>query len=138
MALRDRRVGDLVRPGLETAEARSSVEDFIREKLVLHHRDWCPVVDNGRLIGGAGVKEAEAVARADRLHKRVGEIAIKPQAGQVIDAHASGATALRRMQHHHLDRLYVVDGDHLIGVLMAADLVAYAQMKHRFEDAGMS
>ncbi|WP_300555115.1 site-2 protease family protein [Maricaulis sp.] len=138
LALRELRVADLIRPGLETVDARASVEDFIREKLVFHHRDWCPVVDQGRLIGGAGVLEAEAVPREDRLLRRVGEIAVKPLAGQVIDALAKGDTALRRMQHHHLDRLYVVDGDRLAGVLMAADLVAYAQMKHRFEDAGMS
>lgn len=136
-ALKTVRVGELLATP-ETARAEQSVAEFIDDVLVRHHRAWAPVVDEtGRLVGGAGVEEARAVPAEARPRTTLAEIAVPHREAERIDVASGAAGAFARMQHHHLGRLYVVDGDRLAGILSLADLMEYARMRRLFDgDAG--
>ena len=135
-ALAGVQVGDLVSPAFETADAGLSVADFIRSKLVMHHRDWLPVVrSNGELVGGAGVEDARAVASDARASTPLGEIAVSPREVEVVAPTDGADAAFLRLQRQHLDRVYVVDRGRLMGVLALSDLTAYARMHTLFSDA---
>jgi len=137
-ALKSVRAVDLLTPESETAEAAMRVSDFIEQKLIRHHRDWFAIVDGGRLIGGAGLKEAQAIAVSKRGQTALGDIAIAPAPGEVMAGTDSADKVFMSMQRHHLARIYLVEGDRFVGVLSLADLVEYARMRNLFEQAKMN
>ena len=134
-ALKSIRAMDLVTPGVETADPSLRVSDFIEHKLIRHHRDWFAVVDGTRLIGGAGLAEAQAIAASKREQTALDEIVIAPVRGEIMAGSDSADKAFMSMQSHHLSRIYLVEGDRYIGVLTLADLVEYARMRTLFEQA---
>ncbi|WP_417310330.1 site-2 protease family protein [Devosia sp.] len=135
VALGDVRAADLVTPGIETADAGMSVAGFIADKLVRHHRDWFAVTESGRLVGSAGLAEAQAVPVAARAGTPLASIAVRPGPHHLLPAGARADQAFAQMQRHHLQRLFLVDGDHFIGVLSLADLLEYARLRNLFADA---
>ena len=134
-ALADSRAVDRVTPGAETADAGLSVADFIADKLVRHHRDWFAVTDGERLVGIAGLVEAQAVPLAARTTTPVSSIAVMPGREQVLPVGAWADQAFSQMQKHHLPRVYLLDGERFAGVLSMADLREYARMRNLFADA---
>ena len=135
VALGDVRAADLVTPGIETADAGMSVADFIADKLVRHHRDWFAVTDSDRLIGSAGLAEAQAVPVAVRASTPLAAIAVRPRPEHLLPVGARADQAFARMQRHHLQRLFLVDGERFIGVLSLVDLLEYARLRNLFADA---
>ena len=118
----------------EPADGGISVAEFIDDFLVRHHRSWFPVTDaQGRLAGGAGVAEAQAIAPEARAHRRLSEIAVAPAPQDCIQVSATAGLAFAQMVHNHLDRLYVMDGDRLAGVLRIGDLAEYARLRRLFD-----
>ncbi|WP_417494711.1 site-2 protease family protein [Maricaulis sp.] len=135
VALGDVRALDLVTPGIETADAGMTVADFIADKLVRHHRDWFAVTEGERLVGRAGLSEAQAVVPDARAHTRLSAIAVRPGANELLPADVRGDRAFAQMQRHHLQRIYLVDGERFAGVLSMADLLEYARLRNLFADA---
>jgi Zn-dependent protease len=135
VALGDIKALDLVTPGMETADAGLTVADFIAGKLVRHHRDWFAVTDGDRLIGTAGLAEAQAVPASARAITPLSEIAVKPGAEQILPASSGADRAFAQMQRHHLQRVYLLDGEHFAGTLSMADLLEYARLRNLFADA---
>ena len=134
-ALGDVRAIDLVTPGTETADAGMTVAGFITDKLVRHHRDWFAVTDGERLVGSAGLLEAQAVPAAVRGETLLTSIAVKPAAEHLLPADAGADRAFAQMQKHHLQRLYLLDGERFAGVLSMVDLLEYARLRNLFADA---
>tara|TARA_R110002074_G_scaffold3963_8_gene20184 strand:- start:2088 stop:3224 length:1137 start_codon:yes stop_codon:yes gene_type:complete len=135
LALGDVRAVDLVTPGIETADAAMTVADFIADKLVRHHRDWFAVTDGERLVGQAGLAEAQAVPLEARTGTRLSAIAVKPGVNEILPARAGADRAFAQMQKHHLLRVYLVDGERFAGTLSMADLLEYARLRNLFADA---
>ena len=122
-------------PGIETADAAMTVADFIADKLVRHHRDWFAVTDGERLVGQAGLAEAQAVPLEARTGTRLSAIAVKPGVNEILPARAGADRAFAQMQKHHLLRVYLVDGERFAGTLSMADLLEYARLRNLFADA---
>lgn len=138
IALGDVRAIDLVTPGAETAEASMTVAEFIADKLVRHHRDWFAVTDGERLVGTAGLAEAKGVAAEERARTPLSRIAVPLGPEHVLPADAGADRAFAQMQRHHLERVYLVDGERFAGVLSMADLLEYARLRNLFTDAKLS
>jgi Zn-dependent protease len=127
-------VSEIFDDAVPAAERGISVADFIDDFLVRYHRSWFPVTDaQGGLAGGAGVAEAQAVAPEARAGKRLSEIAVAPGPQDMIQASAPAGLAFAQMLHHHLDRLYVMEGDRLAGILRIGDLAEYARLRRLFD-----
>ncbi|SDM52300.1 site-2 protease family protein [Maricaulis salignorans] len=135
LALGDIAAIDLVTPDIETADAGMTVADFIAEKLVRHHRDWFAVTDGERLVGRAGLAEAQAVPLEARATTRLSAIAIKPGVNDILPARAGADRAFAQMQKHHLLRVYLLDGERFAGTLSMVDLLEYARLRNLFADA---
>ncbi|WP_417485381.1 site-2 protease family protein [Maricaulis salignorans] len=135
LALGDIAAIDLVTPDIETADAGMTVADFIADKLVRHHRDWFAVTDGERLVGRAGLAEAQAVPLGARATTRLSAIAIKPGVNDILPARAGADRAFAQMQKHHLLRVYLLDGERFAGTLSMADLLEYARLRNLFADA---
>jgi Zn-dependent protease len=138
LALGNVKAIDLVAPGLETADAGMTVADFIAGKLIRHHRDWFAVTDGERLAGIAGLSEAQAVPVGQRAITRLSAIAVPPGAESLLPANAGADRAFGQMQRHHLQRVYLIEGDRFAGVLSMADLLEYARLRNLFADAKLA
>lgn len=111
-----------VPPGISVAEL---VEDYIYR----HHFDLFPVVEEGRLLGCAGAREARNVPREDWSRVRAGEIAVPPGPGNTIEADAALLDALAAMQKAGSSRLMVVEHGNLAGVVVLKDLLELLALK---------
>jgi Zn-dependent protease len=122
-------VADAMTPDPITAPADASVEEFVRDCLSRHPHDLVPIVRQGVVIGGAGLKEAQLLPREQWPATRVAEIAVPAQDIPMAPPEAALAGVLERMQQKQASRLLVVDRDRLVGILTLKDVLAHMQFR---------
>lgn len=115
--VRDQMVSDVV-----TIEPSASVADAAK-KMIQQEKGPLPVVEGGQAV--AMVTDRDIVARVvaagkDPSSTTVDDIATKDLVTLGPDADVSEARQL--MSQHHLDRVLVVEGGNLVGIISEADL----------------
>lgn len=127
------KVMDLMTPNPITAPADISVQEFIDTILARFPHDLIPVVSDGRAVGGAGFKEAQATPRETWRDVRLGDIAT-PIAGIPTAAqHEPIEAALERLQRAQASRLLVLtEAGTPAGVLTLKDLASHLRFRSEF------
>ena len=115
----------VVPPGLDL---QSWVDEFVYR----HHRKAFPVAENGHL---EGIITTQALARFPREEWPRHTVAEAMQGvdGLSVPPQEDALNALERMQRSGSSRLLVTEGDQLLGVISAADLMRFLQMKLELE-----
>jgi CBS domain-containing protein len=136
------RVEDVMTVAVTTTTPETPLRVLARE-LGQHGISGMPVVEDGRVVGV--ISEADVLAKARRaphdargplerlLHSGVPEDAVKHQATLVgeamtapaitVESFCSIATAAGRMLEHGVNRLPVLSGGRLVGIVTRADIV---------------
>lgn len=124
-ALEGRKVRRFMTADPVTVPAATSLRDFVDDYLYHHAMDLFPVVDEGRLLGCAGLAQVKQVPREDWDRTPVRKICMSACAGNSIEAGADAAAALESMQRNKTSRLMVTDDGQLVGMLVLKDLLRY-------------
>ncbi len=115
-------VSDLMTSGAVTIEPSASVVDAA-QKMIQQEKGPLPVVDGGRAVGM--ITDRDIIARVvaegkDPSSLTVQDIATSELVSVSPDADVSEASQL--MAQRHLDRILVLQGDQLVGIISEADL----------------
>jgi Zn-dependent protease/predicted transcriptional regulator len=88
-----------------------------------------PVVDNGRVLGVVSVAAVRQLPREVYDNRRVADIMTPLQEDLLIEGNASLAEALMKMSREEQDRLLVLQGDRLAGLVTKTGLLRFVQIK---------
>jgi Zn-dependent protease/predicted transcriptional regulator len=107
-----------------------AVEAFLAENL-----EFLPVVSEGRVLGGIGLKEVKSLTPEQRAEQPVGRALAPLSSENSIGPEADAAAALAQMQRTGLSRLLVVEDGKLKGVLSLKDLLRYLALRSELDIA---
>jgi Zn-dependent protease/CBS domain-containing protein len=88
-----------------------------------------PVVDNGRVLGVVSIAAVRQLPREVYDNRRVADIMTPLQEDLLIEGNASLAEALMKMSREEQDRLLVLQGDRLAGLVTKTGLLRFVQIK---------
>jgi CBS domain-containing protein len=126
------RVGDLMTPDPVVASASMSVEDFVASVLTRFPHDLIPVLADGQVVGGAGLREALRTPRADWATTSLASVATPLSAIPSADSRLDIQNALNLMQKARASRLLVLDEGRLVGILTLKDLAKHFRFRQQF------
>jgi Zn-dependent protease len=92
-----------------------------------------PVVDQGRVQGVVSVSAVRQLPREDYDRRQVAEIMTPLTADLLIDGNTSLAEALVKMTRQEQDRLLILKGGQLAGLLTKTGLLRFVQIKQVLE-----
>jgi Zn-dependent protease/predicted transcriptional regulator len=92
-----------------------------------------PVVDNGRVLGVVSMAAVRQLPREVYDNRRVADIMTPLQEDLLIEGGASLAEALMQMSRQEQDRLLVLQGDRLAGLVTKTGLLRFVQIKQVLE-----
>ncbi len=95
-----------------------------------------PVLAGGRVLGLASLAGVRAVPREEQPQRQVQEIMTPLSASLIISEEASLAEALRQMTQEELDRLLVMKGEQLTGLITRSTLTRFVEIKQVLEPGG--
>lgn len=118
---------DVVPPG-------ASVQELVDEHVYRHHHRMIPVVQNqNHLVGCVTTDEIRGVPRDQWSTQPVEHIAKPCSPENAVTPDTDAAEALRLMEKRKRTQLMVVDGDRLLGIVSASDLMEFLSMKLELE-----
>lgn len=127
--LRGLRVGDVMTRDPVAAQSDLYLEKFVNEVLARRPHDLVPVVRDGAVVGGAGLKEVQNVPREQWAHVHLGDIAVPLEEIPVASPQSDLSSALENMQRRRSSRLLVVDRGRLVGILTLKDVLAHMEFR---------
>ncbi len=89
-----------------------------------------PVVEGGRLLGIVAVRDVQAVNNSLWPFRRVADVMQTSQDEMVVSPDVSAIEALERMMSSGAERLIVVQGGELLGLLTRASIGNFIEQRH--------
>jgi Zn-dependent protease len=117
-----------------TVPSTATISQFVEEYVYRHHFKMFPVVDDGKLVGCASVKDVKRFPREEWDTKTVSYLTSQCSNDNSIDPHADAMKAMSIMRQSGLSRLMVVEDGRLVGVVSLKDLLGFLANKVELED----
>jgi Zn-dependent protease/CBS domain-containing protein len=115
-----------------SVDLRHWVEDYVYR----YHRKAFPVASNGHMEGFISTRALAEIPREEWDRHTVGEVMRRDLDRVSIAPDADALAALRQMQRTGSSRLLVTEGDRLVGIVSAKDLMRFLNLKMELEDGG--
>ncbi len=129
-ALRDVRVGSVMRPHPLEVPARTSLQDFVDQYVLRENVRAVPVVgDHDELLGLITLSEVRAVPRAAWTTTSVEQVMVPAARLTVAEPNEPLVQALRDLSHNDVNQLPVVDHGDLVGILTRGDIIRYLSVR---------
>ncbi len=123
------RVAELMQPDVRTIDSEANVAEVVRS-LADGHVSGMPVVDRaGRMIGvvsASDVLTAEAESGGESVGERLEQTPVREimtARPYTVAADEDVREAARQMLYADVHRLFVAEGDRLVGVISTTDIV---------------
>ena len=110
-----------------------TVSQLIHDYFLHYAYRGFPVVDQGRVLGVVSVVAVRQLPREVYDNRQMTDIMTPLQADLVIDRRASLAEALMKMTRQGQDRLLVLEGERLTGLVTKTGLLRFVQIKQVLE-----
>ena len=121
--MRSRTVRDFMSGSPIAVNSNISLQQFVDDFVLRYHHEFFPVVDEGRILGSAGLEQLKAIPRNAWPTTTVGDVLAPISDRNAIEAQVGALAALRAMQQQKVSRLMVLDGGILVGILALKDLL---------------
>ncbi|NBB81983.1 MAG: CBS domain-containing protein [Alphaproteobacteria bacterium] len=135
-ALKDRPVHRFMRADPVAVDPDVTLDQLVEAYFYRHYFKTLPVARDGRFLGAVSVEQirhaGDDVEASPHLWT-VGAIMRPAEEAMTIAPDADAAEALEKMQMGRAGRLWVVDGDRLVGVLSLRDLSHYLELRRDLE-----
>jgi Zn-dependent protease/predicted transcriptional regulator len=116
-----------------TVPPQLTISQLIHDYFLHYAYRGFPVADNGRVLGTVSVTAVGQLPREEYDQRQVAEIMTPLSDVLLIDARASLAEALVKMSKEDQDRLLVLTGDRLAGLVTKTGLLRFVQIKQVLE-----
>jgi len=110
-----------------------TVAELVDEYIYRYHHSLFPVVDGDRLVGCVTTQQVKQLPREEWSQQTVGAIANACSTDNSISPNADAMQALVQMSRRQASHLMVVEGDRLVGILGARDLLRLLSEKMELE-----
>jgi len=118
-----------------TVSPTVSLEHLVEDYIYKYHFKMFPVVeDSDRLLGCVTTKQVKEIPREDWNRKTVGEVASQCSPENTIEPQADAMKAISIMNRTGNSRLMVVEGGHLVGIIVLKDMLELLSLKVELED----
>jgi Zn-dependent protease len=117
-----------------TVDAELSVADLIDDYFLGYGFRGFPVVDDGRTVGVVSLTDARRVPAAERSRTAVRDCMAPVEPARCIDPDATLTEAMERMTGHNFERLLVVRGGALLGMITLSGLARVVEMRSQLEE----
>jgi len=112
-----------------TVEPEMPVRELIDEYFLRTGHRGFPVVEDGEVFGIVTLAEAKAVPEDQRTSTQVRDVMKPAEAGLRIAPDAALQDALRQMQESDADRLVVMEGSQLVGILSRTGVARFLELQ---------
>jgi Zn-dependent protease/CBS domain-containing protein len=106
-----------------TAPADATIAELVGDYFLGRNLKLVPVVARGAPIGVVDVRAAKSVPRDEWDRRRIAEIMVPLSPDKTISADTDAGEALERMQRSGQNRLLVMEGAVLVGILSLTDIL---------------
>ncbi len=112
-----------------TVPPELTIEQFVRERLLMEDQQAFPVVVNSRFAGIVCLTDVRKVPH-DRWHvTTVSEIMTPATHVSIVDPHDDAERALEELARRDVDQLPVLEGDHVEGMVRRRDLLKWLALQ---------
>lgn len=105
------------------------LREFVDDFALRHNRDSFPVVYDGRLIGSISTGDLSSTPREEWQNRTVQDVMSRDLESETIAPAADAVDAVNQMNRLGIGRLFVVDGERLVGVLNLKDVAHFLNLK---------
>ena len=131
---KEEKVKDLMISDPVTVSRSLSLEEFVNEYVYKHHFQMYPVISFGKLSGCISVNQAAAIPREEWATHSVGSVALPCNEETAVGPEDEASKALKIMNSTGNSRLFVVEGDQLVGIIALEDMLKLMALKKEFND----
>jgi len=110
-----------------------TVAELVDEYIYRYHHSLFPVVDGDRLVGCVTTQQVKQLPREEWSQQTVGAIANACSTDNSISPNVDAMQALAQMSRRKASHLMVVEGEQLVGILGARDLLRLLSEKMELE-----
>lgn len=111
-----------------------SIKEFVDQYVYTSHHHLYPVTKERKLLGYISLQEVKSLAHAEWEKTPVSAIMVRNTQFQIVSPETSALQALELIQQTYLPILFVVENDHLVGILTAQDLFKLISLKLELEE----
>ncbi len=129
-----KKVKDLMVRDPLTVPRSISLSEFVNEYVYKHHFQVYPVLSYGKLVGCISVNSVAGVPREDWSTQTVGAVAASCGEAMTIGPDEDANKALEIMSRTRNSRLFVTEGDRLVGIITLKDMLALLAVKMELHD----
>jgi len=122
-------VGRLMRPDPIAVSPFTSLERLVEDYLYRYHFKTFPVVQDGKLVGCIDLEQIKALPRPEWGRLQVGDLMKRCPPEKMISPDLDAMQALSKMNREHVSRLWVAEGDRLVGMVSLKDLLRFLSIR---------
>jgi Zn-dependent protease/CBS domain-containing protein len=112
------------------------VSSLVQDYFLHYAYGGFPVIQDGRVVGLVSVAGVRGMPPEEQSRRQVAEIMTPLSGSLIISDEVSLAEALRRMTQEEQDRLLVMRGEELQGLITKSGLMRFVQLKQVLEPLG--
>lgn len=128
-------VGRLMRPDPVAVSPFTSLERLVEDYLYRYHFKTFPVVQDGKLVGCIDLEQIKALPRPEWRRLQVGDLMKRCPPEKMISPDLDAMQALAKMNREHVGRLWVAEGDRLVGMVSLKDLLRFLSIRAELKDS---
>lgn len=122
-------VSEVMSRAVVAIPAEMTVEAAVKQYLLPHGESGFPVIEGARLVGLATVADVQRIPQSVWARRTAREV-MRPMVEEfTVTAAGTALQALERMALVGTDRLFVVDGDRLVGVVTRTSIGRYLRFR---------
>lgn len=125
-------IAELMIPNVERVPAHFSLERFVDERLLGSRHGLYPVERDGVWIGVITPEDVLRIPRAEWARLTVGETCRPASEATTAGLLEDAGRVLERMQDAQVERIPVVHGDQVVGIVTVQDLLRSVELWRRF------
>jgi len=122
-------VGDILQPEVITVSPDLTLDRLVDEYFYRYRFRSFPVLEGGRLAGMVGLKDLQAISRADWPATRVRDAMHQVREANFVHPDDDLLSVFRKMMDADKGHLPVAQGDSLVGIVTRHDIMNLLQIK---------